>query len=158
MNHSVKTGLSFGLTSGVVTTLGLLIGLSSGTESKIAVFGGILTIAVADALSDALGIHISEEAENQHSSWEIWLSTFATLAGKLVFALSFALPVLLLPLSQAVIASVAWGVVVLASFSYYLARRQKMSPWGVVFEHLTVLAIVIIASQIVGDSVNRYFN
>ena len=52
LNHSLRVGLSFGLTSGVITTLGLIVGLASGTESKLAVIGGIITIAVADALSD----------------------------------------------------------------------------------------------------------
>ena len=35
-------GLSFGLTSGVITTLGLMVGLRSGTGSRIAVIGGIV--------------------------------------------------------------------------------------------------------------------
>ena len=34
MKHSVRTGLSFGLTSGVITTLGLMVGLHAGTHSK----------------------------------------------------------------------------------------------------------------------------
>ena len=77
-NHSLSIGLHFGLTSGIITTLGLMVGLSSGTNSKLAVIGGILTIAIADSFSDALGIHISEESENIHSSKEIWISTFST--------------------------------------------------------------------------------
>ncbi|MBW2265656.1 MAG: hypothetical protein JRF28_05735, partial [Deltaproteobacteria bacterium] len=56
MKHALKTGLSFGLTSGTITTLGLMVGLHSGTHSKLVVLGGILTIAIADAFSDALGI------------------------------------------------------------------------------------------------------
>ncbi len=71
MKHSIKTGLSFGLTSGIIKTLGLMVGLHSGTHSKIAVIGGILTIAIVDAFSDALGIHVSEEAENRHGTIEI---------------------------------------------------------------------------------------
>jgi len=59
--------MSFGLTSGIITTLGLIVGLHSGTHSKLAVIGGILTIAMADALSDALGIHVSEESEATQS-------------------------------------------------------------------------------------------
>ena len=62
MKHSLKVGFSFGLTSGIITTLGLMVGLNYGTSSKLAVIGGILTIAIADASSDALGIHISEES------------------------------------------------------------------------------------------------
>ena len=49
MKDSLRTGISFGLTSAVITTLGLMVGLHSGTHSKIVVLAGILTIAVADA-------------------------------------------------------------------------------------------------------------
>ncbi|MBW1641510.1 MAG: VIT1/CCC1 transporter family protein, partial [Deltaproteobacteria bacterium] len=72
MKRSLRKGISFGLTSGTITTLGLMVGLHSGTHSRMVVIGGILTIAVADAFSDALGIHISAESENECSPKEIW--------------------------------------------------------------------------------------
>lgn len=53
IKQSFKTGFSFGLTSGIITTLGLMVGLHSGTHSKLVVLGDILTIAIADAFSDA---------------------------------------------------------------------------------------------------------
>ena len=59
MKHSFKVGFTFGVTSGIITTLGLIVGLHSGTHSKIIILGGIIVIAIADAFSDALGIHIS---------------------------------------------------------------------------------------------------
>jgi vacuolar iron transporter family protein len=37
MKPSFKTGLSFGLTSGVMTTLGLRVGLHAGTGSRAVV-------------------------------------------------------------------------------------------------------------------------
>ena len=57
----LKKGLGFGLTSGVITTLGLIVGLHAGFQSKAVVIGGILTIAIADAL----GIHPSEEFDKR---------------------------------------------------------------------------------------------
>jgi len=95
---SILKGISFGLTSGVITTLGMMVGLHSGTHSKLAVLGGILTIAVADAFSDALGIHISEESQNTQTTKEVWESTIATFFAKLIFALTFVIPVALLDL------------------------------------------------------------
>ena len=62
-NDGARTGLYFGATSGVITTIGLIAGLNAGTNSVAAVLGGILVIAVADSLSDALGIHLAEEAD-----------------------------------------------------------------------------------------------
>jgi vacuolar iron transporter family protein len=151
MSEPLKKGVSFGLTSGTITTLGLMVGLHSETNSAAIVLGGILTIAVADAFSDALGIHISEEAENRHTQREIWLSTIATFLAKFIFATSFVIPVLLLPLSAAIAASVLWGMSILAVLSYRIARDQREQPWKVIAEHLSVAALVIVTTHFLGD-------
>ena len=65
--HPLRIGLSFGLTSGVIATLGLMVGLYSTTQSQLAVVGAILTISIADAFSDALGIHVSQETDSKYS-------------------------------------------------------------------------------------------
>lgn len=49
MRHSFKVGFCFGITSGIITTLGLMVGLNSGTNSQLVVIGSILIIAIADA-------------------------------------------------------------------------------------------------------------
>ena len=139
------------MTSGIITTLGLIVGLHSSTHSTTIIIGGILVIAIADALSDALGIHISEEAENKHSHREIWESTFMTFFSKFVFAATFIIPVLLLPLSTAIIVSVAWGLSLIVMFSYYMARMQKINPWNVIAEHFLIAVLVIVATHFVGD-------
>jgi VIT1/CCC1 family predicted Fe2+/Mn2+ transporter len=150
MRHSLKVGFSFGLTSGIITTLGLMVGLHSGTHSKLVVIGGVLTIAIADAFSDALGIHISEESENRHSTKEIWESTVWTFVSKFLFASTFAIPILLFELSTAIIVSIVWGLSLLAAFSLYLAKTQQQKPWGVIAEHLVIALVVIVTTHYVG--------
>lgn len=151
MRHSLKTGFSFGLTSGIITTLGLMVGLHSGTHSKLVVIGGILTIAIADAFSDALGIHVSEESENKHTTKEIWESTICTFACKFVFAMTFVVPILLFPLTTAIMVSIAWGLSLLSIFSFYMAKDQKEKAWKVIGEHLLIAVVVIIITHYVGD-------
>lgn len=151
MKHSFKVGFSFGLTSGIITTLGLMIGLNAVTCSRLAVIGGILTIAIADSLSDAMGIHISEESENKHTVKEIWESTICTFLCKFIVASSFIIPVLLFEeLRTAVIISVVWGLLLLCIFSYNMAREQKTKSWRVVFEHLLIAITVIVLAHYVG--------
>lgn len=157
LRHSLQVGLSFGLTSGVITTLGLVVGLAAGTDSRLAVIGGILTIAVADGLSDALGIHVSEEAENVHSAGEIWTATVATFAAKFLIALSFLPPVLLLELRAAVVASVVWGGLILVVLSLFVARQRRVRALPVVLEHLAVAAAVVVATHLLGLTVGRLF-
>lgn len=150
MKISIKKGFSFGLTSGVITTLGLIIGLHSSTSSDIIVISGILVIAIADAMSDALGIHMSEEVDSKNTTKEVWESTIATFLSKFVFALMFVIPILFLELSTAIIFCVIWGLFLIVLFSYYLAKKQKINPYPVVLEHLLITIIVIILTHYVG--------
>ncbi|MBI5854891.1 MAG: hypothetical protein HZB35_06615 [Nitrospirae bacterium] len=157
MKPSVRTGLSFGLTSGVITTLGLMVGLHAGTHSKVAVVGGILIIAIADAFSDALGIHVTKEAENQHSVAHIWESTAMTFLAKFLVALTFLVPVLVWSLETAILASVLWGLALLAILSFLMAREQQASPWKVIGEHVAIAIIVIGVTHYVGDWIRERF-
>jgi VIT1/CCC1 family predicted Fe2+/Mn2+ transporter len=158
LNHSIKIGFSFGLTSGIITTLGLMVGLNSGTHSKLVVIGGILTIAIADSLSDSLGIHISEESENVHTSREIWQSTLATFVSKFLFALSFIVPILICNnLSTAVLISVIWGFSLLVFLSYMIAINCKTKPWRPIAEHLIIALAVVVLTHYVGLWVSSTF-
>lgn len=158
IKESVKIGFSFGITSAIITTLGLMVGLHSGTHSKIAVVGGILIIAVADAFSDAMGIHISEESEVKHSPKEIWESALSTFLSKFIFALTFIIPVLLFELSTSIIVSLIWGLFLLSIFSFYLAKKQKISPLKVVSEHLVIALIVVVITHYLGDWIRLVFS
>jgi VIT1/CCC1 family predicted Fe2+/Mn2+ transporter len=158
MRHSLQTGFSFGLASGIITTLGLMVGLHSGTHSRLAVIGGVLTIAIADAFSDALGIHLSEESENKHEAKEIWEATIATLLTKFIFASTFMIPLLLFPLSTAIWIAIIWGFLLLGVFSFLLARQQNESLWRVVGEHLLIAAVVILITHYLGDWISRTFS
>jgi VIT1/CCC1 family predicted Fe2+/Mn2+ transporter len=156
--HSIKTGLSFGLTSAIITTLGLMVGLHSGTHSKLVVIGGILIIAIADAFSDALGIHMSEESENKHTTAEIWEATIATFFAKFIFASTFIIPLLLFPLNTAIIVSIIYGLILLSLFSLYMARDQGEKPWKVIAEHLVIAVIVIMLTHYIGEWIGTLCN
>ncbi len=158
MRHSLKTGFSFGLTSGIITTLGLIVGLHSGTHSRIVIIGGIITIAIADAFSDSIGIHICEESEGKHNTREIWESTISTLLSKFTFSISFILPILFLSLSTAIIISLIWGFSLIGIFSYYTAKLRKSKPWKSILEHLAIALLVIVITHYVGIWVSITFN
>jgi VIT1/CCC1 family predicted Fe2+/Mn2+ transporter len=158
MKISIRKGLGFGLTSGIITTLGLIVGLNSGTHSKIVVLGGILFIAIADSFSDALGIHISEEAGSKSiTKKQIWESTTSTFLFKFIFALTFLIPILILSLQTAIIVSVIWGLTLLTIFSFYISRKQNTNPYKAITEHLTIAIIVIVMTHFVGKWISTVF-
>ncbi len=157
MKNSLKVGLGFGVTSGVITTLGLMVGLHSGTHSTLAIIGGVLTIAIADAFSDSLGVHVSREFENQTSKKDVWESTITTFISKFIIALLFIFPILLFNLSLAIWVSIFMGLSLLAIFSYIIAKEKKVKPLPVIFEHVGIATVVIIISQIVGTVIRSNF-
>lgn len=157
MEHSFKTGFSFGLTSGIITTLGLMVGLDAGTHSRLAVIGGILTIAVADAFSDALGIHTSEESEGRHSEKVVWRATLYTFLAKFLVALTFVVPLLLFRLQTAVLVNVAWGLFLLAAFNFFMARWERANPWKVVSQHVAIALAVVAISYYLGSWISVAF-
>ena len=146
----IRVGLFFGTTSGVITTCGLLVGLAAGTGSLEAVLGGILVIAVADAMSDALGIHISEESAPDSDARHVWTATIVTFLSKLVVAASFALPFFFAPLQPATFLALGWGAFLLIALSWQLARLQSEAPLPIIAEHFLVGTIVVVLSHGVG--------
>jgi vacuolar iron transporter family protein len=152
---AIRSGVSFGLTSGIITTLGLLVGLGAGTNSTVIVMGGVITIAIADAFSDALGVHMFEESRESSDTGSVWRATIAAFLAKFLFALSFVIPVALFPLDTAVLVSVAWGGLCIVLLSAYLARQKKATVLGPVLEHLVIAAVVVILSHYVGTLISE---
>lgn len=153
-----KSGFNFGLTSAVITTLGLMIGLLSGTGSKLAVLGGILTIAIADAFSDALGMHMAEESKDGDKPKEIWQITLATFSSKFIFAITFILPVIFFELKTAIIINCLWGILLLTIISLLIAQSQKREPLKIIGEHLLIATLVLVASYYAGRLINLLFS
>ncbi len=157
MKKEINPGLSFGLTSGVITTLGLMIGLYSGTNSRLVVVGGILTIAFADAFSDSLGIHISKESEKGTRKKELWTTTFSSFTAKLIISLTFIIPVILFKLNLAILISIIWGLFVMSILSYKVAKIRRYNPLKVIGEHLIIAVIVIFLSRSIGNFAATFF-
>lgn len=158
MKQFMKVGMGFGLSSATITTLGLMIGLESSTSSRLAVIGGILTIAVADAFSDALGVHIAKESEGNFSSREVWQTTLATFLFKAIFASTFLIPVLLFSINYALLVAIIWGTVILCLQSYKLAKDRHVKAWPIIIEHLSIAGLVMILTHYFGIFIASRFN
>ena len=53
----------FGSAAAIITNISLIVGLGSAETGKGPIIGALLTIAIADNISDSLGIHMYKEAE-----------------------------------------------------------------------------------------------
>ena len=144
-----QTRFSFGATSAIMTNLGLVCGLNAAANPKRAIIGSMLIIAVADNISDSLGIHVFQESERIGET-EVWFSTFTNYATRVLVSLTFLLLVALLPMNAAVLCSVLWGLALLTAMSYAIARDRGESVLATVVEHVVIAGCVVAASHFVG--------
>jgi VIT1/CCC1 family predicted Fe2+/Mn2+ transporter len=159
--HQLMTGVSFGMTSGVITSLGMIVGLHSATSSRLVVIAGIIIMAIADGLSDAAGMHISEESELEkgvakHNQREIWAATIFTFISKLIFTLTFAIPFLIFSLKTAILAAIIWGILLLIFLNFIIAKIKQENSVMLITEHVLLAIFVIVISHGVGNVVARW--
>lgn len=156
MEPSVKRGFSFALVSGIITVLGIMVGLHSTTSSGLAVIGGIVVLAISDSLSDSFGIHISEESQKDKSQKKIWEATGSAFITKFIVVLTFIIPLLFFSLNTAILIGILWGFILITIFSYYTAKIQKEKPWKVIGEHLLIAAVIIIITHYAGKAISGF--
>jgi vacuolar iron transporter family protein len=149
---------SFGITSAIVTSLALMLGLDTLHNARSSIIGALLIIAVADNISDSLGIHVYKESlptESKTDPWIFTITNFLTRLGVMVF---FIVLVFTLPLNIATGVSIAFGLSLLCVMSYYIGVQQKINPAKSVGEHLVIAVLVIIASHFLGQLISTTFH
>jgi len=143
-----QTKFSFGMTSATVTDLALIVGLNQTANAKMSIIAAILIIALADNISDSLGIHIFQESERVERK-EIWLSTSTNFITRILVSLTFMLLVIFLPMHLAVISSIVWGLLLLTFLSYTVAKDEGINPSLEVIKHLGIAILVILGSDLI---------
>jgi vacuolar iron transporter family protein len=152
-----QTKFSFGATSAIITSLGLITGLRTFTSPKLSIIGGLFIIAIADNIADSLGIHIYQEAECLKTR-EVWLSTFTNFMTRLLVTFSFAFLVLFFSLPMAVVVSIIWGMALLSLLSYSISKREGKNPYLAILEHIVIATLVIVISNYAGNFFSHQFS
>lgn len=155
--HKVKSvQFSFGTTSAIITNIALIIGLDSATTTKLPIIGSLLVIALADNISDSLGIHFYQESEGLSAS-RIWFLTATNFFSRFITSSGFILIVLLFPLHVAVYLSLIYGLSLLSIVSYVIAKSRQMSARYAITEHLVIAFIIVVVSKAIGSAVVHTF-
>ena len=154
MSHLTK--FSFGATSAIITCLAFIIGLSKSGNPKLSIIGSLLVIAIADNISDTLGIHIFQESDLKKSD-VVRVSTFFNFLTRFVVILVFILLIFFLPIVYGMIFSIFWGISLLTVLSYLIAKEQKINPFKAVFWHIALAVLVIIVSNFLSEWIMNIF-
>ena len=152
MTHLTK--FSFGTTSAVVTSLAFVVGLSG--ASKATIILSLLVFALADNISDSLGIHIFQESDLKDSR-VVSVSTVFNFFTRLSLVIIFVLIVAFLPIDYAVIVSLIYGLSVLSVLSYLIAKERKSSVYTSIFGHVAIAILVIAVSYVFRVWISNFF-
>ena len=155
MSHLTK--FSFGATSAIITCLALIIGLSKSANPKLSIVASLLVIAIADNISDSLGIHIYQESDLKKSE-VVRANTFFNFLTRFFVILIFILLVVFLQTGYAIIFSIIWGISLLIVLSYFIAKEQKVNPYKAIFEHVAVAVVVIFVSNFLSEWILHFFS
>lgn len=149
---------AYGISSGVLTTLGVMVGLLGATSSRLAVIGGILSIAIADSLSDSLGVYSLKISERGTTKKQALKSAINVFIGKLIFALSFIIPFLLFSLNTSVLVSIIWGLFLIMFLNLLISIAQGESIFKTVLKNTLITIAVLAISYGVGLLIKLIFN
>ena len=147
----------FGSSAAILTDVSLIVGLGSARSGKGPILAGLLTIAVADNISDSLGIHLYKESEGYGQRLSL-LSTTLNFLSRLLISCTFIAIVLALPMAQAVYVGLIWGLLLIISISYLISRRNKDNPVKEMVLHVLVAVVVIALSRWLGHEIAVYFH
>lgn len=140
------TKFSFGGTSGIITNMAIITGLNALSNAKISIIGSLLVVALADNISDTLGIHIYQESEGLTKK-EVWITSFTNFLSRFLVCMGFIFIVYFLPIQTAVTVSIIYGLLVLSIISYLISIRKRVNPWLAIMEHILIAVLVIILSR-----------
>jgi len=153
MNEEQKKkniNFSIGTTAAIVTGMGLIAGLAQGNYTKTGLITSLLVFAIADNISDSLGLHIYKESEGV-SRRETRIFTYGNYIARLFLSATFILIVLLFSSYLAFIISFLWGTILLAILSYFIAKKKKTSPPLEIIWHLMIALMVVLGSRFLGN-------
>ena len=150
------TWISFGGTSALITSMGLILGLDAAASGRQGIISALLIIALADNLSDSLSVQVFMEAERLEHRKAL-ISTVANFCTRLLVALSFVALVIMLPRSLMALGVGAWGFLLLISMTYWIARAQGAHIGKEIGKHIIVAVVALAISRWLGIWIGATF-
>jgi len=153
-------GLTFGAIDAIINVLGIVIGLSVITNRQV-VLMGLLISGIANSLGNAVGFHVSEEAEGIHTRKEVWKATIMSGSGTFVFTLILLMPLLLMEFQTALVITVAIGIELVVLLSVTIGKKLKynsMETAKLSLEYVSICIAVILISFSISSLINSFIS
>ena len=155
-------GVAFGTMDGLITILGVVIGIASATQNSGVVIISGLVAGLANAFGNSFGFYASELAEraehiqeNQHvsSMTETRRSTLLAFAHSLASTLVVVAPFVIFALMYAMIASLILALALLFALGAVVGKFSHASPWKFGIRYMLLGLAGAALSYVIGAAV-----
>lgn len=159
-NSSLRQGAFFGINSGVITTTGVLVGLSQATINPYIIIITIISLALSDGLGESYGIYISKKAEKPNDdSKNPTLSFVGLLIMKIIVVLSFLLPFafsMSTKYFKNLVWPLSWGIILLTIMDYRLSNLRNEPIYHYIVPHYAILLLTVFLTKFFGQVISKY--
>lgn len=160
MDNDSRQGVFFGINSGIITTVGLIAGISQTTTNPMFIVISVLSIAISDGIGEAYGIFLSKKAEKtlDNSSGPM-LSLISLFSAKFLTVVFFLFPLLFywnLKYFKNLFWPIIWSVIMLTLIDIKLSKMRNEPIYKFLVPHYILLAIVVILTKYIGVLLNKY--
>ena len=144
----VGKGQLFGLISGTVTTIGVIVGLWQSHNNVSVIIAAIMSIALSDSFSDGFGMYFSQRTHLDIT--EARAIGLQTTFYKFLVTVSYIIPFLVVDINTAIQINIIWGCLLISYASYQIGEGF--------FLNLVLAMIVIFMSYLGGNMVRVISN
>lgn len=144
----VGKGQLFGLISGTVTTIGVIVGLWQSHNDVGVIIAAIMSIALSDSFSDGFGMYFSQRTHLD--TVEARNVGLRTTFYKFLVTVSYIIPFLIVDINTAIQINITWGCFLISYASYQIGEGFLLN--------LLLAMIVIFMSYLGGNMVKVITN
>ncbi len=159
-NNDTRQGIFFGINSGILTTVGVIAGISQTTTNPMYVVISVISLAISDCVGEAYGMYLSKKAEQiQDNNYGPLLSLIGVFVAKFLTVVCFLIPLIFswnLKYFKNLVWPTLYSIVVLISIDYKLAQMRQESKSKYIITHIILLLIVIISTKFIGQILSSY--
>jgi len=147
--------VSFGSTSAIVTSIGLVVGFASTDTSRATLIASLLIVGVADNLTDSLSVHLYQESDGLDAH-EAFVSTVTNFLARLAITATFVALVATLTGGRLIIVATIWGLAALAILTVSLAHQRHAPVSRELVRHFAIVVAVIALSRAIAAVVTAH--
>ena len=154
MNSDIRQGMFFGVNTGVITTAGIISGVSQSTKNPLILIVTLISLALSDGISESYSLYISKKAKNINDNTNGPLySSISSIISKILVNVSFLIPLLFnynLYYFKNLLWPLTWSISIIILIDYNISKLRDEKFIDYFIPHILILLAVLGLTKYIG--------